>query len=91
LGGFGVDLGRMLKSKYFLQLGILLTVVAILLAIVTVEARSKDFLLELTVTTDKQEEFTQYIELDDKEFRNLRNDPNNEIKETTKIIEAYFS
>ena len=86
LGGFGVDLGRMLKSKYFLQLGILLTVVAILLAIVTVEARSKDFLLELTVTTDKQEEFTQYIELDDKEFRNLRNDPNNEIKEY--LVEA---
>ena len=71
----------MLKSKHFLQLGILLTVVAILLAIVTVEARSKDFLLELTITTDKQEEFTQYIELDDKELRNLRNDPNNEIKE----------
>jgi hypothetical protein len=51
-----------------------------------VQAWSKDYLLELTIVTDKQEEFVDLIELDDRQFRNLRNDINNEIK--SYLVEA---
>lgn len=53
---------------------------AVFVALVAAQAWNKDFVLELTIVTDKQEEFVQYIELNDKEFRNLSNNPGNEIK-----------
>jgi hypothetical protein len=57
-----------------------MAVMAVFVALVTAQAWNKDFVLELTIVTDKQEEYVQYIELNDKELRNLRNDPGNEIK-----------
>lgn len=59
----------------------LLAVLASLVALVAVQAFSKDFVLELTIITDKQEEYVQIVELGDREFRNLRNDTNRVIQE----------
>lgn len=71
---------RMFNKRYYHKFTLLLAVLATFVAIVTASAWSKDFVLELTIWTDKDAEFVQYIELGDKEYRNLRNDPGNEIK-----------
>jgi hypothetical protein len=46
----------------------------------TLHARSKDYLMELTIITDKQEEFVYLAEIDDRQLRDLRNNTNFEIK-----------
>jgi hypothetical protein len=70
----------MLKHFNFLRITFLLAILASVPAMVSVEALSNDFILELTIITDKEEEFVQIIELNDREFRNLKNDTNREIQ-----------
>jgi hypothetical protein len=48
--------------------------------VVSVHAWSKDYLMELTITTDKQDEFVFLEELDERQFRDLRNNTNFEVK-----------
>lgn len=48
--------------------------------VLSVFAWSKDYLLELTIVTDKQEEFVYLVEFDDRQLSKLKNDANNEIK-----------
>lgn len=61
-------------------------VLASFAALVSVQALNKDFVLELTIITDKDEEFVQIIELNDREFSNLRNDTNRGIQ--SYLVEA---
>ncbi len=70
----------MLKHSTSIKISVLLTLLACLTAVFTVQARNKDFILELTFFTDKDEEVLHIVELDDREFRNLRNDPGREIQ-----------
>lgn len=62
------------------QLVALLVLTLVIGLVISASAWSKDYLLELTVITDKQEEFVFVSELDERQFRNIRNDANNEIK-----------
>lgn len=71
---------RMLKHYNFIRITLLLAVLVSFAAVVSVQALSKDFVLELTIITDKEEEFVLILELNDREFRNLKNDPGYEIK-----------
>lgn len=71
---------RMLNKHSYLKCAFLLAILAVFVALVTAQAWTRDYVLELTIITDKEEEFVQYIELGEKELRNLRNDPGNEIK-----------
>lgn len=43
-------------------------------------ARGFDYLLELTIVTDKQDEFDSFSELNERQFRDLRNNPRKEIE-----------
>ncbi len=70
----------MLNHYLYRRSVVVLAILAIFAFLVAAHAFSKDYVLELTIVTDRQEEFTQYIELNDREFRNLRNDPTGEIK-----------
>jgi hypothetical protein len=68
-----------MNIKYkILSLGLLLVI--LILSVSNVMAWPKDYVLELTIITDKQEEFVSIIELDDRQFRDLKNDTNFEIK-----------
>ncbi|MFZ5952189.1 MAG: hypothetical protein ACOYXC_15900 [Candidatus Rifleibacteriota bacterium] len=62
------------------RLIVLAVIVLVAGIVISASAWSKDYLLELTITTDKQEEYVFLAELDDRQYRNLRNDSNNEIK-----------
>ena len=77
---YSVDSKRMLNHYLYRRSVVVLAILAIFAFLVAANAFSKDYVLELTIVTDRQEEFTQYIELNDREFRNLRNDPTGEIK-----------
>lgn len=76
----GVDSMRMLNHNLYRRSVVVLAILAVFALLVAAQAFSKDYVLELTIVTDRQEEFIQYIELNDREFRNLRSDPNGEIK-----------
>jgi len=65
-------------GKLFIACAVLALTVGL---VISASAWSKDFLLELTIVTDKQEEYIFLAELDDRQFRDLRNDTNNEIKD----------
>jgi hypothetical protein len=78
--GIGVDFMRMFNSNFYRRIAVSLAVLAVFVALVAAQAWSRDFVLELTIMTDRQEEFAQYFDLNDREYRNLRNDPGNEIK-----------
>ncbi len=39
----------------------------------------KDYRLELTITTDRQEEYVLVVELDEREYKRLENNPSTEI------------
>lgn len=49
-------------------------------AVVSVQAWNRDFLLEITIITDKDEEIVHVAELTDREYRSLRNDSVREIQ-----------
>lgn len=66
------------SDKLLIACGILALVVSLKFSVL---AWSKDFILELTIITDKQEEYTFLVELDDRQLRDLRNDTNNKIKD----------
>jgi hypothetical protein len=51
-----------------------------------VGAWSKDYRLELTVVTDKQEDYLLVVDLDQREFKRLENDPHTEI--ATYLLQA---
>ena len=59
----------------------LIVVVLVAGLVISASAWSKDYLLELTIVTDKQEEYVFLEELDERQFRDLRNDASNEIKD----------
>ncbi len=75
-----VDLKRMFNSNFYRMVIASLAVLAVFMALVSAQAWSRDFVLELTIMTDRHEEFVQYFDLTDREYRNLRNDSGNEIK-----------
>lgn len=68
------------------QLVALAVVVLVAGLVISASAWSKDYLLELTIITDKQEDFVYLAELDERQFRDLRNDSNNVIKDY--LVEA---
>jgi len=78
--GIDVDLKRMFNSNFYRMVIASLAVLAVFMALVSAQAWSRDFVLELTIMTDRHEEFVQYFDLTDREYRNLRNDSGNEIK-----------
>jgi len=80
MAAFSVNFMRMFNHNLYRRSVVALAILAVFALLVTAHAWSKDYVLELTVVTDRQEEFVQYIELTDKEYRNLRNDPGSEIK-----------
>ena len=75
-----VELKRMFNSNFYRMVIASLAVLAVFMALVSAQAWSRDFVLELTIMTDRHEEFVQYFDLTDREYRNLRNDSGNEIK-----------
>ena len=75
-----VDSKRMFNSNFYRMVIASLAVLAVFMALVSAQAWSRDFVLELTIMTDRHEEFVQYFDLTDREYRNLRNDSGNEIK-----------
>jgi len=70
----------MFNSNFYRMVIASLAVLAVFMALVSAQAWSRDFVLELTIMTDRHEEFVQYFDLTDREYRNLRNDSGNEIK-----------
>ena len=70
----------MLRNINFYKGSVLLALAVTLLALVTLQARNSDYVLELTIVTDRQESFELYVELNDRELNKLRNNPSIEIK-----------
>ncbi|MBU1108510.1 MAG: hypothetical protein KKB51_17680 [Candidatus Riflebacteria bacterium] len=70
----------MLRNINFYKSSVLLALAVSLLALLTLQARNSDYLLELTIVTDRQESFELYVELTDRELTKLRNNPGIEIK-----------
>lgn len=70
----------MLRHYNIIKITLLMAVLASFAAVVSVQAWNRDFLLELTMITDKDEEIVHVVELTDREFRNLRNDTGREIQ-----------
>jgi hypothetical protein len=70
----------MLSNKHLLKSTLWLTLAVSLLALVAAQAWSRDYLLELTIYTDKEDRFDLYVEITDRELRDLKQDSQNEIK-----------
>ncbi|PKL45845.1 MAG: hypothetical protein CVV41_02240 [Candidatus Riflebacteria bacterium HGW-Riflebacteria-1] len=70
----------MLRNITFFKSTLWLALAVSLLALVAVQAWNRDFVLELTIFTDKDDRFELYVDLTDREYRNLRNDSGNEIE-----------
>lgn len=70
----------MLRNITFYKRTLWLALAVSLLALVTVQAWNRDFVLEMTIFTDKEDRFEFYVDLTDREYRNLQNDSGNEIK-----------
>ncbi|MDD2998674.1 MAG: hypothetical protein EOM80_18700 [Erysipelotrichia bacterium] len=70
----------MLKKHKYAVMMMFLAILGVFFALVSVQARSKDYVLELTVYTDRSESYVLYVDLDDRELTRLRNDSANEIK-----------
>ncbi|KAF1082075.1 MAG: hypothetical protein GQF41_1715 [Candidatus Rifleibacterium amylolyticum] len=51
-----------------------------LLALAGAQAWNRDYVLELSIFTDRGDKFDIYVDLTERDFRNLRNDTNNEIQ-----------
>jgi len=79
-GRFGLDCWRMLRNFTLFRSTLWLALAISLLAFVAVQAWNSDYVLELSIFTDRGDKFDIYVDLAEREFRNLRNDTNNEIQ-----------
>ncbi len=80
MGVIGLNCRRMLKHYNIIRITLLLAVLVSFAAVVSVQAWNRDFLLEIIIITDKDEEIVHVAELTDREYRNLRNDSGREIQ-----------
>lgn len=70
----------MIRFKDF-KLAIFLAVLCIaVLCTAAVQAWASDYVLELTIVTDKQQEYDLFIEMTDRQLRDLRQDSRNKIR-----------
>jgi hypothetical protein len=70
----------MLRNFTLFKSTLLLTLAVSLLTFVAVQAWNSDYVLELSINTDKGDKFDIYIDLTERQFRDLRNDANNQIQ-----------
>ncbi len=70
----------MLRNTTFFKTSLWLALAACLFTFGVAQAWNRDYVLELTLYTDKEDRFDLYADLNDREYRNLRNDSQNEIK-----------
>lgn len=76
----------MLRKTTFFRTTLWLALAACLLTLVAAQAWNRDYVLELTIYTDKEDRFDLYVDINDREYSNLRNDAQNEIK--SYLVEA---